>query len=122
VCSAGRELTAVRPRGRTRATPSRAVARATAAAAVKAIENPVRESVCAAAPLADVPRELKVAVPTAAPIWLIEPARPAARPVCVSGTAPVMTIVVGVKLSATPTATRARPGRTATRYDEELGA
>jgi hypothetical protein len=33
-----------------------------------------------------------------------------------------MTIVVGMKLSATPVATRSRPGRTATVWPKRVGA
>ena len=54
---------------------------------------------------------VKVAVPRAAPTWVAELAIPEAKSVCVSGTADATTIVVGVKLSATPVATRSRSGK-----------
>jgi len=103
--------------------PSAAVAMATTAAAVKAAVNPEVLSVPpeAADPLTAIPMAVKTAVPSAAPTWVAEPASPDARPVCVSGTEEAMTMVVGVKLSATPTATRSNPGRTATGYPAPWG-
>ena len=50
----------------------------------------------------------------AAPIWVADPARPDARPALFPGIAEAMTMVVGMKLRATPTATNSSPGRTAT--------
>ena len=86
------------------------MASATTAAAVKAAVNPVEVSVLALVAPAEMPIAVKVAVPSAAPTWVADPARPDARPAWASGTAEAMTMVVGMKLSATPTATSSRPG------------
>ena len=92
------------------------MASATTAAAVKAAVKPGEVSVSVPdAPAAAMPMAVNAAVPSAAPTWVADPARPDARPVCVAGTAEAMTMVVGMKLSATPTATSSSPGRTATR-------
>src|SRR5580765_267198 len=60
--------------------PSRAVASATTAAAVKAAVNPDGVRVLAPAPPAARPIAVNVAVPSAAPTWLVEPASPDASP------------------------------------------
>jgi hypothetical protein len=68
--------------------------RETTAAAVNAAVNPDGARTAALDPLADIPIAVKVAVPSAAPTWVAEPAIPEARPVCVSGIAAAMTMVV----------------------------
>lgn len=86
---------------------------ATTAAALNAAENPAEPST--SEPPAAMPIAVNVAVPSAAPTWVAEPARPDASPARSSGTAPAMTIVVGMKLRATPVATSSKPGKAATR-------
>ena len=57
---------------------------------------------------------VKVAVPSAAPTCVAEPTRPEAKPAWASGTAEATTMVVGMKLMATPLATSTSPGSTET--------
>lgn len=56
----------------------------------------------APAPPAEMPIAVNAAVPGAAPTCVAEPASPAASPAWASGTASAITMVVGVKLNATP--------------------
>jgi mutator family transposase len=67
--------------------PSAAVAKATTAAAVNPAENPSAATAPARETPAEMPIAVKTAVPSAAPTWVVAPARPEARPLCDAGTA-----------------------------------
>src|SRR3954451_1717313 len=98
----------------TRVHPRAAVASETRAAPESAAGTPDGLSAPEAVPATAMPMAVNTEVPSAEPTWVADPARPEASPACVSGMAPAMTMVVGVKLNATPMATRRRPGSTAT--------
>ena len=96
---------------------SAAVSRETHPAAMKAAWNPAAVAAAAdpASPLPADARaavELKTAMPKAPPIWNDALAIPEASPACSAGTAEVMIMVEGMKLSAMPAADSKSPGST----------